>query len=180
MPGNPHSKMGARASVGRDEIRATPRAVFRLPCDDDRWDCFETREGPTRGRSANRACQLASSWSRNDHEDGGPTIQLPAAEARCTLRSLSCVQYMRLRPSARTTAPPRCSPDLLVVGARRAFRCAPKLLQSTSRARYRRSLVRIRAPNGRLFATSPSRWRRVRFSDSLARAVPARARRRTF
>ena len=80
-------RMGARASVGRDEIRATPRDVFRLPCDDDRWDCFETREGPTRGRSANRACQLASSWSRNDHEDGGPTIQLPAAEARCTLRS---------------------------------------------------------------------------------------------
>ena len=27
-----------------------------------------------------------SSWSRNDHEDGGPTIQLPAAESRCTLR----------------------------------------------------------------------------------------------
>jgi hypothetical protein len=27
-----------------------------------------------------RASHLASSWSRNDHEDGGPTIQLPAAE----------------------------------------------------------------------------------------------------
>ena len=30
--------------------------------------------------------QIESSWSR-DHEDGGPTIQLPAAEFRCTLRS---------------------------------------------------------------------------------------------
>jgi hypothetical protein len=29
--------------------------------------------------------QIESSWSR-DHEDGGPTIQLPAAEVRCTLR----------------------------------------------------------------------------------------------
>jgi hypothetical protein len=27
-----------------------------------------------------------SSWSRDDHEDGGPTIQMPAAEARRTLR----------------------------------------------------------------------------------------------
>jgi hypothetical protein len=37
------------------------------------------------GRSAERAWQLDSSWSREDHEDGGPTIQLPAAETRCTL-----------------------------------------------------------------------------------------------
>jgi hypothetical protein len=59
------------------------------------WDCAETPQGPTCRRFANRACQLASSWSRNDHEDGGPTIQLPAAGARCTLRSLSSVQYMR-------------------------------------------------------------------------------------
>ena len=42
-----------------------------------------------RGRSATEACQPASSWSHDDHEDGGPTIQLPAAEARCTLRSIS-------------------------------------------------------------------------------------------
>jgi len=110
-------KMGARVIVERDDIRATPRNVFRLPGDDDRWDRFETREGPTRGRSANRACQLASSWCRNDdHEDGGPTIQLPAAEARCTLRSPSCVQYKRLRPRARTTALQRCSSDVLLVG----------------------------------------------------------------
>jgi hypothetical protein len=33
------------------------------------------------------ACQVESSWSHNDQEDGGPTIQLPAAELRCTLRS---------------------------------------------------------------------------------------------
>jgi len=88
-------RMGARASGGRDKIRTTRCDVFRLARDDDGWDGFETHERPTRGRSANRACQLASSWSRNDHEDGGPTIQLPAAETRCTLRSLSGVQYMR-------------------------------------------------------------------------------------
>ena len=88
-------RMEARASFGRGEVRATPRNVFRVPCDDYRWDCFETREGPTRGQSANRAYQLASSWSRDDHEDGGPTIQLPAAEARRTLRSLSSAQYTR-------------------------------------------------------------------------------------
>ena len=87
MPGNPRCRQdGSESKVGRDYTRATPRDVFQVPCDDDRWDCFKTREGPTCGRSANRACQLVSSWSRNDHEDGGPTIQLPAAEARCTLR----------------------------------------------------------------------------------------------
>ena len=99
------------ATNSRDPSRRIPDA-----CDDDRWDCAETSEGPTRRRSANRACQLASSWSRSDHEDGGPTIQLPAAEARCTLRSLSCVQYTRLGPFARTVAVQRGSPDLSVVG----------------------------------------------------------------
>jgi hypothetical protein len=64
------------------------------------WDSAETSEGPTCGRSANRACQLAPPWSRNDKEDGGPTIQFPAADARCTLRSLSCVQYTRDSASA--------------------------------------------------------------------------------
>ena len=88
----------------RDPSRRIPDA-----CDDDRWDSAETSEGPTRRRSANRACQLASSWSRSDHEDGGPTIQLPAAEARCTLRSLSCVQYMRLKACDRTAALQMCS-----------------------------------------------------------------------
>ena len=33
----------------------------------------------------------------NDHEDGGPTIQLPAADARCTLRSLSAASSIRGR-----------------------------------------------------------------------------------
>ena len=94
--------MGARARVGRDELRATPRDVARPPGDDYRWDSAETREGRTCGRSANRARQLASSWSRSDHEDGGPTIPLPAADARCTLRSLSGVQYMRLEPGRST------------------------------------------------------------------------------
>ena len=98
--------MGARARVGRDELRATPRDVARPPGDDYRWDSAETREGPTCGRSANRARQLASSWSRSDHEDGGPTIPLPAADARCTLRSLSGVQYMRLEPYTRCNGAP--------------------------------------------------------------------------
>jgi hypothetical protein len=85
-------KMEAKASVGRDEIRATPRDESGCPVTSYGWDSAETSEGPTCGRSANRACQLASSRSRNDHEDGGPTIQLPAADAHCTLRSLSCIQ----------------------------------------------------------------------------------------
>ena len=72
-------RIEARASGWRDEMGATLETCAS-PRDDDRWDCFETREGPTGGQSANRACQLASSWSRDDHEDGGPTIQLPAAE----------------------------------------------------------------------------------------------------
>ena len=97
--------------AGKIEANGKPRArrdwrtsqdEFRLPSDDWGWGSAETLEGPTCGRSANRACQLASSWSRNDHEDGGPTIQLPAADARCTLRSLSCIQYMRLKRPART------------------------------------------------------------------------------
>ena len=88
-------KMEAKAGVGRDEFRATLETSSGCPVTTYGWDFAETREGPTCGRSANRACQLASSWSRNDHEDGGPTIQLPAADARCTLRSLSCIQYMR-------------------------------------------------------------------------------------
>ena len=47
-----------------------------------RWDDTHTECE----RSVDRACPIESSWSR-DHEDGGPTIQLPAAEVRCTLSS---------------------------------------------------------------------------------------------
>lgn len=36
------------------------------------------------------------SWSRDDdHEDGGPNIQLPAAESRYTLRLTCCDHYTR-------------------------------------------------------------------------------------
>jgi hypothetical protein len=38
-------------------------------------------EAASRGQSDDVACQTESSWSRNDQEDGGPTIQLPAAKA---------------------------------------------------------------------------------------------------
>src|SRR5688572_20592505 len=75
-------EMEAKASVGRDEIRATLETSSGCPVTTYGWDSAKTREGPTCGRSAYRACQLAASWSRNDHEDGGPTIPLPAAEAR--------------------------------------------------------------------------------------------------
>ena len=48
-----------------------------------------------------------SSWSR-DHEDGGPTIQLPAAEFRCTLRSspegLSSVNLAHVNARSASTA----------------------------------------------------------------------------
>ena len=45
---------------------------------------------------------------------------------------------------------------------------------------FARSALRIPAPSGRPFATSPSPSSRVRFSDFWARAVPARAQPRTF
>jgi hypothetical protein len=81
--------MVASASFGRDEIHVSSRGgVCWEPCDGYRWDVARDNEEPTCGRSAKRACQLESSWSRDDHEDGGPTIQLPAAGARCTLRLL--------------------------------------------------------------------------------------------
>jgi fluoroquinolone transport system ATP-binding protein len=89
--------------VERDEIRATPLRRVPAARDDDWWECLETCKEPTRGRSAYRACQLAPPGLANDHEDGGPTIPLPAAEARCTLRSLSGVQYTRLIKAERST-----------------------------------------------------------------------------
>jgi hypothetical protein len=58
-----------------------------------------------RKESDHGACQTTSPWSRNDHEDGGPTIQLPAAEARCTLCSLSYRRvYVSQRDYRRTIA----------------------------------------------------------------------------
>jgi hypothetical protein len=48
--------------------------------------------------------QPESSWSRNDHEDGGPTIQLPAAESRCTLRLPTPIS-IRVHPSAAEFGP---------------------------------------------------------------------------
>ena len=43
LPGNPHCRQDvSEGKVWRGEICATPRVVFRVPCDDYRWDCFET------------------------------------------------------------------------------------------------------------------------------------------
>ena len=54
------------------------------------------------GNSAEQACQLAPSWSRDDHEDGGPTIQLPAAGTAAPLLLSTCnTEYIRRR-AART------------------------------------------------------------------------------
>jgi hypothetical protein len=171
MPSCPDWLTGTeRGQAARPEIRATPRDVVRLPCDNDRWNCFETRQGPTRGRSASRACQLASSWSRNDHEDGGPTIPLPAAEARCTLRSLSCVQYTRLKPGARMAHTSSLPPEQRVVGPGSHISLRAKAVTvhlTWLLSTFTRSALRIPAPNGRPFATSPFRSSRVRFSDSL-------------
>ena len=118
--------------------------------DDDRWDCLETREGPTRGRSANRACQLASSWSRNDHEDGGPTIQLPAAEAAAPFDLSATFSIRGLRPSARPAALQRCPWSCWSAVQSRPFRGAPKLLQSTSSwplSTCTRSVLLVLAPS---------------------------------
>ena len=53
-----------------------------------------TTHARTCERSIDRACPIESSWSR-DHEDGGPTIQLPAAEFRCTLRFRTAISISR-------------------------------------------------------------------------------------
>src|SRR5688500_18087474 len=45
----------AKEGLGGDEIRARSRIVFRWSYGDYRWDGAEAREGPTCGRSANRA-----------------------------------------------------------------------------------------------------------------------------
>jgi hypothetical protein len=65
--------------------RASPRVVVSSCSDYVGGLRAETHEGSTCGRSANRVWQLPSSWSRDDHEDGGPTIRMPAADARRTL-----------------------------------------------------------------------------------------------
>jgi hypothetical protein len=66
-----------------------------------RWRSSPARrdgEASTRGQSDDEARQIASSWSRNDHEDGGPTIQLPAAEVLLHPSSPR-VRIQYLRPS---------------------------------------------------------------------------------
>ena len=90
--------------ASRDPLRA-----FRLPCDDDRWDCFETRKGQRADDPQTEPANSHPPGLATTMRMGGPTIQLPAADARCTLRSLSPVQYMRLTPSARPAALQRCS-----------------------------------------------------------------------
>src|SRR5687767_13251875 len=51
--------------------------------------------GRRHGQHDGPASQRPPSWSRNDHEDGGPTIQLPAAEAAAPFQRLTAIQYIR-------------------------------------------------------------------------------------
>ena len=47
-------------------------------------------ELPMCGQPAKCDRQIESSWSRDDHEDGGPTIRLPAAEPAAPLTLSTC------------------------------------------------------------------------------------------
>jgi hypothetical protein len=118
-------KMGARASAGRDEIRATLETCSDCPVTMTGAIASRHVKGQRADDPQTEPANSPPPGLANDHEDGGPTIQLPAAEARCTLRFLSCVQYTGLRPSARTTALQRCSRICLSSVRGRAFRCAP-------------------------------------------------------
>ena len=67
--------------MGREQARASPRGVFRLLVSTTGGIRIVNDEGPRYGRGRAEPGQRLSSWSHDDHEDGGPTIQLPAAEA---------------------------------------------------------------------------------------------------
>ena len=54
-------------------------------------------ERPMCGQSAKPDRQVESSWSRDDHEDGGPTIQLPAAQPAAPLTCLRGIEYIHRR-----------------------------------------------------------------------------------
>ena len=48
------------------------------------------------GNPPNATAKSKSSWSRDDHEDGGPTIQLPAAQSGAApLACLPAIEYIR-------------------------------------------------------------------------------------
>jgi hypothetical protein len=42
---------------------------------------------------------IGSSWSRDDHEDGGPTIQMPAADGPPHPSITAVIEYTSLRPT---------------------------------------------------------------------------------
>jgi hypothetical protein len=86
----------------------SPRVVLRLPVT---TVGFARKQGRDDVRPIrHRAWQLESSWfSQTDQEDGGPTIQLPAAGLRCTLRFPSSNQYTRPLLSQRSVTERRDS-----------------------------------------------------------------------
>lgn len=114
-----------------------------------------------------------------------------ATTMRMAARPSSCLQRKHAAPfdlsaessicgwdQALELLPFNGAPGSVVVGPRscsslRAKAATVRLTRPLST--FTRSVLRIRAPNGRPFATSPSRSSRVRFSDFLARAVPAKS-----
>ena len=74
---------GIEGGHGAARIRAGHRSGF-CPRRSGNTSWLREDTPTTCERSTDRACPIESPWSR-DHEDGGPTIQLPAAEDRCTL-----------------------------------------------------------------------------------------------
>ena len=77
---------GVESSVGTARRGCAPviapasRSAVAKPCRGLGTTHAQSASGPLTGPA-----QIESSWSR-DYEDGGPTIQMPAAEVRCTLR----------------------------------------------------------------------------------------------
>ncbi len=70
------------------------------------WSCggeWGERSPTSEGRVAGRRTGLSTLilLVSHDHEDGGPTIQLPAAEAAAPFRRLTVIQYTCLSDDAR-------------------------------------------------------------------------------
>lgn len=141
----------AKASVGRDGFARPLETCFRLPCDDDSG--MASRH--VRGQRADDP----QTEPANSHPPGLATTMRMAA------RPSSCLQRKPAAPFDLSAASSICgwakrsnyccSTVRSRIGCRRsrgrAFRCAPKLLQSTSRGRHRRppmALIRACAADG--------------------------------
>src|SRR5688500_6145519 len=89
------------ASASGGAVATTGRSV---------WTTHERRaSGPLTG-----PVQLESSESREDYEDGGPTIRLPAAESAAPFIFVSSSQYNASMPAERRRWPDSRGPYSLV------------------------------------------------------------------